>query len=85
MERVARQPDGGYRADLRNPQAPQDLAVVEWPASAGNRAVGVKVGDVLDVTPAPADAGWTVANANGAALGLLPTTTATATGMSERF
>jgi hypothetical protein len=85
VERVAQQPDGGYRVDLRNPEAPQDLAVVEWPARADNPAASVKVGDVLDFKPTPAGAGWTVANANGAALAFLPTTTAAATSMSERF
>lgn len=85
VERVAQQPDGAYRVDLRNPQAPDELAVVEWPARADNPAAGVKVGDVLDFKPTPAGAGWTVANAGGAALAFLPTTTAAATSMSERF
>jgi len=85
VERVAQQPDGAYRVDLRNPEAPDELAVVEWPARADNPAAGVKVGDVLDFKPTPAGAGWTVANAGGAALAFLPTTTAAATSMSERF
>lgn len=87
VERVAQQPDGAYRVDLRNPEAPDELAVVEWPARADNPAAGVKAGDVLDFKPTPAGAGWTVANANanGAALAFLPTTTAAATRMSERF
>ena len=58
---------------------------MEWPARADNPAAGVKVGDVLDFKPTPAGAGWTVANAGGAALAFLPTTTAAATSMSERF
>ncbi|MCF7751946.1 hypothetical protein KQ945_14395 [Bacillus subtilis subsp. subtilis] len=85
VERVAQQPDGGYRVDLRNPQAPDDLAVVEWPARADNPAAGVKVGDVLDFKPTPAGAGWTVAAADGTALAFLPTGAAAATSMSERF
>lgn len=85
VERVAQQPDGGYRVDLKNPQAPDELAVVEWPARADNPAAGVKVGDVLDFKPTPAGAGWTVANANGAALAFLPTADAAATSMSERW
>lgn len=85
VERVAQQPDGGYRVDLKNPQAPDALAVVEWPARADNPAAGVKVGDVLDFTPTPAGAGWTVAAANGTALAFMPTGAAAATSMSERF
>lgn len=85
VERVAQQPDGSYRVDLKNPQAPAELAVVEWPARADNPAAGVKAGDVLDFTPTPAGAGWTVAAANGTALAFLPTGAAAATSMSERF
>ena len=85
VDRVAQQADGSYRVDLKNPQAPQELAVVEWPARADNPAAGVKAGDVLDFTPTPAGAGWTVAAADGTALAFLPTTGAAATSMSERF
>lgn len=85
VERVAQQPDGAYRVDLKNPQAPDQPAVVEWPARADNPAAGVKVGDVLEFTPTAAGAGWMVANADGAALAFLPTTDAAATSMSERW
>jgi len=85
VARVAHQADGSYRVDLKNPHAPDELAVVEWPARADNPAAGVKTGDVLDFIPTPAGAGWTVANAHGTALAFLPTTGAAAASMSERF
>lgn len=85
VERVQQQADGSYEVALQNPQAPQDLAVVAWPARADNPAAGVKVGDVLDFTPTPIGAGWTVAAADGTALAFLPTTDAAAQSMSERF
>lgn len=85
VERVAHQPDGSYQVALKNPQAPDAPAVVAWPARPDNPAANVKVGDVLDFTPTPAGAGWTVAAADGTALAFLPTTDAAANSMSERF
>jgi len=85
VENVERTPDGGVQMVLQNPQAPDDLAVIAWPARADNPAAGVKVGDVLDFTPTAAGAGWMVADAAGAALAFLPTTDAAATTLSERF
>lgn len=85
VERVQQQADGSYEVALQNPQAPQDLAVVAWPARADNPAAGVKVGDVLEFRPTPLGAGWTVAAADGTALAFLPTSDAAAQPMSERF
>ena len=85
VERVERQDDGAYEVALRNPQAPDQLAVVAWAARADNPAASVQVGDVLDFQPTPAGAGWTVAAADGTALAFLPTTDAAANSLSERF
>ena len=77
--------DGGVQIALQNPQAPDDLAVLAWPARADNPAAQVKVGDVLDFQPTPAGAGWTVAAADGTALAFLPTTNAATAQSSQRW
>jgi hypothetical protein len=85
VEKVERQADGAYQVALKNPQSPDDLAVVQWPARDENPAQALKVGDVLDFTPTEAGAGWMVADAQGTALAFLPTTDAAASNLSERW
>lgn len=85
VEKVERQADGGYQVALKNPQSPDDLAVVQWPARDENPAQALKVGDVLDFTPTEAGAGWMVADAQGATLAFMPTTDAAANNLSERW
>lgn len=85
VERVEQQADGGYQVALQNPQAPDDLAVLQWPARPDNAVAEMKVGDVLAFNPTPAGAGWTVAAADGTALAFLPTADAASSNLSERF
>lgn len=85
VEKVERQADGAYQVALKNPDAPTDLAVVQWPARENNPAQALTVGDVLDFKPTEAGAGWMVADAQGTALAFLPTTDAAASNTSERW
>lgn len=78
VEKVERTAEGGVQLALQNPQAPNEPAVLAWPARTDNPAETVKVGDVLDLTPSPGGAGWTVANAEGTALAFLPAEAAAA-------
>ncbi|WP_421568999.1 hypothetical protein [Stenotrophomonas sp. PD6] len=85
VEKIEPKANGAVDVSLRNPQAPQDLAVVQWPARDDNPAKTLKVGDVLDLTPTPTGAGWTVAGADGTAVAFLPTPDAAANNLSERW
>lgn len=85
VEKVERQADGAYQVALKNPDAPADLAVVQWPARDDNPAQALKAGDVLAFTPTEAGAGWMVADAQGTQLAFLPTTDAAASNLSERW
>ena len=85
VEKVERQADGAYQVALKNPEAPADLAVVQWPARDDNPAQALKAGDVLAFTPTEAGAGWMVADAKGTQLAFLPTTDAAASNLSERW
>lgn len=85
VEKVERQADGAYQVALKNPEAPTDLAVVQWPARDDNPAQALKVGDVLAFTPTEAGAGWMVADAKGTTLAFMPTTDAVAGNLSERW
>lgn len=84
VETVERTPDGGIQMGLQNPQAPDDLAVIAWPARDNNPAAEVAVGDVLALTPTRGGAGWTVTTAEGTELAFLPTD-ATAAQPSARW
>ena len=72
VEKVERTPDGGLEMALQNPQAPDEPAVIAWPAREDNPAAAVAVGDVLALTPTQGGAGWTVTTAEGTALAFLP-------------
>lgn len=72
VEKVERTPDGGIEMALQNPQAPDEPAVIAWPAREDNPAAAVAVGDVLALTPTQGGAGWTVTTAEGTALAFLP-------------
>lgn len=85
VEKVEQQPDGGCKVSLKNPEAPDDLAVVQWPARADTAAPAVKQGDVLAFTPTETGSGWMVADAKGTALAFMPTTDAAASNLSERW
>ncbi|WP_312326798.1 hypothetical protein [Stenotrophomonas sp.] len=85
VEKVEQQPDGGCKVSLKNPEAPDDLAVVQWPARADTATPAVKQGDVLAFTPTETGAGWMVADAKGTALAFMPTTDAAASNLSERW
>jgi hypothetical protein len=85
VEKVEQQPDGGCKVSLKNPEAPNDLAVVQWPARADTAAPAVKEGDVLAFTPTETGSGWMVADAKGTALAFMPTTDAAASNLSERW
>ncbi|MEG2806172.1 hypothetical protein [Stenotrophomonas sp.] len=73
VEKVERTAEGGVQIALQNPQAPDEPAVLAWPAPAQSPVDTVKVGDVLAFTPTPGGAGWNVANAEGITLAFLPT------------
>lgn len=73
VEKVEHTADGGIQLALQNPQAPDDLAVLQWPAQADSPVTAVAVGDVLAFTPTEGGAGWNVANAQGTTLAFLPT------------
>lgn len=73
VETVEPTDDGAVQVALKNPQAPDELAVLRWPAQTDSPLAGVGVGDVLAFTPTPGGAGWNVANAQGATLAFLPT------------
>jgi hypothetical protein len=85
VERIEPQADGGFQVALKNPDAPDDLALLQWPARSDTSAPAVAVGDVLAFEPTPAGAGWTVTAVDGAALAFLPTTDAAASNLSERW
>lgn len=85
VTQVALQADGGVLAALQNPQSPDDLAVLAWPARTDGPAPTVKIGDVLNFIPTDAGAGWTVHAADGAVLGFVPTLNAAAVQSSERW
>lgn len=77
--------DGVIEVALKNPDLPEDLAVVQWPVRDDNPAKDLKVGDVLDFTPTEVGAGWTVANARGEMLAFMPTQDAAKHHMSEVY
>jgi D-serine deaminase-like pyridoxal phosphate-dependent protein len=85
VQAVERQPDGGYHVALQRPEAPEQNALVDWPARPDNPAARLKVGDVLNFAPTDVGAGWTVHAEDGAALAFLPTPEAAATQASERW
>ncbi|WP_367344922.1 hypothetical protein [Stenotrophomonas bentonitica] len=85
VEKVEQQPDGGCKVSLKNPEAPNDLAVVQWPARADTATPAVKQGDVLAFTPTETGSGWMVADTKGTALAFMPTTDAAASNLSERW
>lgn len=85
VEKVEKQTDGGSKVSLKNPDAPNDLAVVHWPAGGEKPAPTPNVGDVLAFTPTETGAGWMVADAKGTALAFMPTTDAAASNLSERW
>ena len=72
VEKVEHTLDGGIEMALQNPQAPDEPAVIAWPAREDNPAAAVAVGDVLALTPTQGGAGWTVTTAEGTALAFLP-------------
>ena len=84
VETVETKADGAVEVALRNPESP-DLAVIQWPARENNPGKTLKVGDVLDLTPTEAGAGWMVANAQGETLAFMPTANAAKTQMSEAY
>ncbi|WP_313275338.1 hypothetical protein [Stenotrophomonas sp.] len=85
VQAVERRPDGGYHVALQRPEAPEQNALVNWPARPDNPAAQLKVGDVLTFAPTDAGAGWMVQADDGAALAFLPTPEAAATQASERW
>ncbi len=84
VETVETKADGAVEVALRNPESPE-LAVIQWPARENNPGKTLKVGDVLDLTPTEAGAGWMVANAKGETLAFMPTADAAKTQMSEAY
>ncbi len=85
VETLETKADGAVEVALKNPDAPEELAVVQWPARDDNSGKGLKVGDVLDFTPTEAGAGWMVANAKGETLAFMPTADAAKNQMSEAY
>lgn len=85
VERIQAQSDGGFQVALKNPEAPDELALLQWPARTDTAEAAVAVGDVLAFQPTPAGAGWTVTAADGVALAFLPTPGAAASNLSERW
>jgi len=84
VETVETKADGAVEVALRNPESPE-LAVIQWPAREDNPGETLKVGDVLDLTPTEAGAGWMVANAKGEKLAFMPTADAAKNQMSEAY
>lgn len=84
VETVETKADGAVEVALRNPESP-DVAVIQWPARENNPGKTLKVGDVLDLTPTEAGAGWMVANAKGETLAFMPTADAAKNQMSEAY
>lgn len=84
VETVETKADGAVEVALRNPESPE-LAVIQWPARENNPGETLKVGDVLDLTPTEAGAGWMVANAKGETLAFMPTADAAKNQMSEAY
>ncbi|WP_282295721.1 hypothetical protein [Stenotrophomonas sp. PS02289] len=85
VEKVETQADGAVEVTLKNPEAAEDLAVVQWPARDDSPGKALKVGDVLDFTPTDVGAGWMVANAQGETLAFMPTDDAAKSQMSEAY
>lgn len=85
VQAIDRQPDGGYHVALQRAEAPEQRALVNWPARPDNPAATLQVGDVLNFAPTDAGAGWMVHAADGAALAFLPTPDAAAVQSSERW
>ncbi|WP_282295720.1 hypothetical protein [Stenotrophomonas sp. PS02289] len=85
VEKVDTKADGAVEVALKNPESPEDLAVIQWPARENNPGKTLKVGDVLALTPTEAGAGWLVANAQGETLAFMPTADAVKNQMSEAY
>ncbi|WP_312320910.1 hypothetical protein [Stenotrophomonas sp.] len=84
VERVETKADGAVEVALKHPESPE-VAVIQWPAREDSPGKTLKVGDVLDLTPTEAGAGWMVANAKGETLAFMPTSDAAKNQMSEAY
>lgn len=85
VQAIDRQPDGGYHVALQRAEAPEQRALVNWPARPDNPAATLQVGDVLNFAPTEAGAGWMVHAADGQTLAFLPTPDAAVVQSSERW
>lgn len=85
VQKVEAQADGGYHVALQRPDAPDQNALLNWPARADNPAAQLKVGDMLAFTPTAQAAGWMVTAADGATLAFLPTPQAASGQLSEQW